>query len=161
MRPGEALKLRWKDFNPKYLEIDKGWAGEIVVSATHSKVRKFRRLAVNPVGVRALERLKEQRSDNLKPEDFIFCDEKGRKLEDMRDSFNNLMFNSEIGVDADGNKFVPYCCRHFYITMAIERGSDVYKLAKQCGTSVEMIGQYYDATLPKDHINNLMLGLKF
>ena len=77
----------------------------------------------------------------------------------MRDGFNKLLEVSDIGLDAEGNKFVPYSCRHYFITSGLRRGVDAYDLANNCGTSIEMIKTYYDGTVTEDHITRLIQGL--
>jgi len=45
--------------------------------------------------------------------------------------------------DKHGRPLVPYSIRHQHITTALEKGEDIVKLAKRCGTSVEMIMKVY------------------
>ena len=45
--------------------------------------------------------------------------------------------------DKDGKSYVAYSLRHCHITHAINHGEDILKLAKRCGTSVDMIEQTY------------------
>lgn len=163
MRPGEALKLKWGDVE---LLDEKGPnGGQLAVAniqATHTKQRKFRRVLINETGVRALLRLRQYkyRTDRISEHDYIFCEPNSDKpIQTMHTVFKQLVQKAGIGTDAKGNEFVPYSCRHFYITMSLQRGIDAYSVAKNCGTSVEMIQQYYDATTPLDYIQKLQQGL--
>ena len=45
--------------------------------------------------------------------------------------------------DKHGRPLVPYSIRHQHITTALEKDEEIVKLAKRCGTSVEMIMTYY------------------
>ena len=79
----------------------------------------------------------------------------------MREGFNNLIVRASIGLDVNNMKFTPYCCRHYFITAGLRRWIDVFIIAKNCGTSIEMIKTYYDATIPEDNIDTLIKGLPF
>ncbi|MCZ7656254.1 MAG: hypothetical protein M5R42_21320 [Rhodocyclaceae bacterium] len=54
-------------------------------------------------------------------------------------------------LDRDGNKRTAYSLRHTYICMRLIEGADIYALAKNCRTSVEMIQKFYAA-----HIKDLL-----
>ena len=49
--------------------------------------------------------------------------------------------------DRDGNGRAAYSLRHTYICFRLMEGADIYMLAKNCRTSVEMIEKYYAAHL--------------
>jgi integrase len=63
--------------------------------------------------------------------------------------FNNLLEKSELKLDRDGKPRTAYSLRHTYICMRLMEGADVYQIAKNCRTSVEMIEKFYAA-----HIKN-------
>ena len=158
LRPTEALMLRWKDL--KSIKKSGGYrVGVLAVKSSHSKVNKFRECLLYPTGLRAYERLKDYREDNKHDNDYIFCDVKGKRLGDMREGFNNLLIKADIGYDSEDNKYTPYCCRHFFITQGLRRGIDAFTIAKNCGTSLDMIKNYYDGTIMDDHIETLTKGL--
>jgi hypothetical protein len=46
---------------------------------------------------------------------------------------------------------VAYSLRHTYICMRLMEGADIYQIAKNCRTSVEMIEKFYAA-----HIKNTL-----
>ena len=77
----------------------------------------------------------------------------------FREGFDAVI--SEAGVDKDkfGNKFVPYPCRHTYITFRLKYGKNlsIHSLAKNCRTSVEMIQSAYDDTDTLDFVDELTL----
>ncbi len=52
-------------------------------------------------------------------------------------------------LDRDGNRRTAYSLRHTYICMRLLEGADIYQIAKNCRTSVEMIENYYAS-----HIKN-------
>ena len=57
--------------------------------------------------------------------------------------FNNLLERTELKLDRDGKARTAYSLRHTYICMRLMEGADIYQIAKNCRTSVEMIEKYY------------------
>jgi hypothetical protein len=56
----------------------------------------------------------------------------------------------KIRYSSDGEKFSLYSLRHFYAVRALLDGIGVWDIARNMGTSVEMIQQYYGkAATPK------------
>jgi len=53
--------------------------------------------------------------------------------------------------DRDGNQRTAYSLRHTYICFRLMEGADIYQIAKNCRTSVEMIEKYYAS-----HIKNTL-----
>jgi hypothetical protein len=53
--------------------------------------------------------------------------------------------------DRDGNRRTAYSLRHTYICMRLMEGADIYQIAKNCRTSVEMIETFYAS-----HIKNTL-----
>ena len=47
--------------------------------------------------------------------------------------------------DRDGRPRTAYNLRHTYIRLGLMEGADIYQIAKNCHTSVEMIEKYYAA----------------
>ena len=50
-------------------------------------------------------------------------------------------------VDREGNRRTSYSLRHTYICIRLMEGADIYQIAKNCRTSVEMIEKFYAAHL--------------
>ena len=59
----------------------------------------------------------------------------------------------ELGLktDREGQARTAYSLRHTYISMRLMEGADIYQIAKNCRTSVEMIEKYYAS-----HIKNMI-----
>jgi hypothetical protein len=53
--------------------------------------------------------------------------------------FNGVLKRANLKTDRDGNKRTAYSLRHTYICMRLMEGADIYQIAKNCRTSVEMI----------------------
>ena len=65
--------------------------------------------------------------------------------------FNGVLGRIKLKLDREGNKRTAYSLRHTYICMRLIEGADIYALAKNCRTSVEMIQKFYAA-----HIKDLL-----
>ena len=57
--------------------------------------------------------------------------------------FNNLLARTKLKLDRDGKPRTAYSLRHTYICMRLMEGADIYQIAKNCRTSVEMIERHY------------------
>lgn len=57
--------------------------------------------------------------------------------------FNNLLDRTKLKFDRDGKPRTAYSLRHTYICMRLMEGADIYQIAKNCRTSVEMIEKHY------------------
>ena len=65
--------------------------------------------------------------------------------------FNGVLTRTKLKLDRDGNRRTAYSLRHTYICMRLMEGADIYQIAKNCRTSVEMIEKFYAA-----HIKNTL-----
>ncbi len=57
--------------------------------------------------------------------------------------FNSILDEEGLKVDREGNRRTAYSLRHTYICLRLMEGADIYQIAKNCRTSVEMIEKYY------------------
>lgn len=60
-----------------------------------------------------------------------------------RELFNRILDEENLKVDRGGNPRTAYSLRHTYICFRLMEGADIYQIAKNCRTSVEMIEKYY------------------
>ena len=88
-------------------------------------VRPFQRL---------VERNKPQRTD------LIFS-------KTHRQLFNTILEEEGLKKDREGQSRTAYSLRHTYICLRLMEGADIYQIAKNCRTSVEMIEKYYASHL--------------
>src|SRR5208337_4782316 len=61
--------------------------------------------------------------------------------------FNAVLDRANLKRDRDGKPRTAYSLRHTYICMRLMEGADIYQIAKNCRTSVEMIEKFYAAHL--------------
>jgi integrase len=81
--------------------------------------------------VRPFQRLVER--NKPQPTDLIFS-------KTHRQLFNTIL-------EEEGLKKTAYSLRHTYICLRLMEGADIYQIAKNCRTSVEMIEKYYASHL--------------
>ena len=61
--------------------------------------------------------------------------------------FNNILKEEDLKFDRDEQRRTAYSLRHTYICFRLMEGADIYQVAKNCRTSVEMIEKHYAAHL--------------
>ena len=170
IRVGECYNLKWKDIT-EHTVINDFAIVRFFVIGTHSKVKKRREVIGMPTASEALKRLYKSRVENEfnlpnedyhKPDDYIFCDVDGSKFGDLREGWHTALEGAGVSFDIEGNRYVPYCCRHWFITDTIRRTNmDASIIAKNCGTSLAMIERYYDSTTSMEHAEEFTKGLPF
>ena len=69
----------------------------------------------------------------------------------QRELMNTVLGELGLKFDRDGQRRTSYSLRHTYICFRLMEGADIYQVAKNCRTSVEMIEKYYAA-----HIKNML-----
>jgi integrase len=65
----------------------------------------------------------------------------------MRGLLNIILQEENLKVDHDGNQRTAHSLRHTYVCFRLLEGADIYQVAKNCRTSVEMIEKHYAAHL--------------
>lgn len=65
--------------------------------------------------------------------------------------FNAVLLEQKLKFDREGLRRSAYSLRHTYICLRLMEGADIYQIAKNCRTSVEMIEKFYAA-----HIKNMI-----
>jgi integrase len=153
LRPDEAKNLQHRDVaivvddatGQKILEIEvRGKRGVGYCESTSSAVRPYARLLARakpglPQGKRARRRRGVPGDTPVKPDihypepiDPVFP---GNHIK----LFNGVLTRTKLKLDRDGNRRTAYSLRHTYICMRLMEGADIYQIAKNCRTSVEMI----------------------
>jgi integrase len=134
LRPDEAKRLQYRDvtiahdegLDETILEIEvRGKRGVGYCKSMPGAVEPFRRLV---------------KRNSPKPEDVIFA-------KWQRRIFDNVLEELDLKTDRDGQQRTAYSLRHTYICMRLMEGADIYAIAKNCRTSVEMIEKYYASHL--------------
>ena len=134
IRPDEANWLEYRDVEiveddatgETILEIQvRGKRGVGYCKSTRGAVRPFERM---------VERNQSDPTDRLFPVDH-------------KRQFNRILEQQGLKFDREGNRRTLYSLRHSYISFRLLEGADIYQIAKNCRTSVEMIEKHYAAHL--------------
>ena len=149
MRHGtEAMNIQWKhlewhtDKGIKYLRIwVSGKTGPRWLIARHEAVPVVERLKnrFTEWDHLSLDQLIEE-----KREEYLWRHPNGHRPYDFVSSFKWLMKEAGISLSSTGAKRTLYSFRHTYATFSlVEWGMDIHTLAKQMGTSVQMLERFY------------------
>jgi len=153
LRPDEAKNLQHRDVEivtdewsgDKILEIEvRGKRGVGYCMSTPGAVRPYERLRDRPAPMPPEIDPKKDRDGNEKPvegpkpgpTELVFP---GNHIK----MFNNVLNEEKLKLDRDGNRRTAYSLRHTYICLRLMEGADIYQIAKNCRTSVEMIEKFY------------------
>jgi hypothetical protein len=60
-----------------------------------------------------------------------------------RELFNTILTEEGLKTDLEGQQRTACSLRHTYICLRLMEGTDIYQIAKNCRTSVEIIEKYY------------------
>jgi integrase len=158
LRPDEAFNLQHRDVTiandeagkTDILEIEvRGKRGVGHCKSMPGAVRVYERLLARAKPVHSESRRERQlrrkaggavpvvpELEYPKPTDLVFP---GNHIK----LFNNLLERAGLKIDRDGKARTAYSLRHTYICMRLMEGADIYQVAKNCRTSVEMIEKHY------------------
>jgi len=155
LRPDEVKRLQFRDveivddddLGETILVIQvRGKRGVGYCKSTTGAVVPFERLKSRPRPPRALpdsvkETLAEDDEWPLPGETELIFPKTHREL------FNTILVEQDLRFDREGRRRTAYSLRHTYICLRLMEGADIYQIAKNCRTSVEMIEKYYAAHL--------------
>ncbi|MBI4082618.1 MAG: site-specific integrase [Candidatus Lambdaproteobacteria bacterium] len=154
MRTMEARNLRWRD-----VDVRTDRQGRPFVCINVRGKDKFRELVAAQNVASYLERIKAL-SKATKPDDFVFTTHKGKSAITLYQSaIGSLLKESELLRGPTGTIRSAYCFRHTYATFRLKEGIDVYFLAKQMGTSVKMIEEFYGHITPVKNAERILQGI--
>lgn len=156
LRPDELMRLQFRDVavildddgKKKILLIEvRGKRGVGLCKTMPGAVLPFQRLSERKrpakvegeegaaIGRRAVRRPKQGEALPA-PSDLIFPST-------HRQLFNDILDKLKLKQDRDGQERTLYSLRHYYICQRLSEGADIYQIAKNCRTSVEIIQKYY------------------
>jgi integrase len=161
LRPDEALRLEFRDVEivkdrpteQTILEISvRGKRGVGYCKSMPGAVLPFQRLKERPRPRSPFAADDDLGSDNARlewtkpqPTDRVFPSL-------HRELFNAVLREEGLKKDREGLPRTAYSLRHTYICLRLMEGADIYQIAKNCRTSVEMIEKHYAVHL-KDMID--------
>lgn len=147
LRPDEARRLEFRDVQivedddsgETILEIEvRGKRGVGYCKSTTGAVKPFQRLQQREreFGVKADGGKPKTENRRPQPTDLLFPGH-------HRELFNQILADLSLKFDREGNRRSAYSLRHTYICLRLMEGADIYAIAKNCRTSVEMIEKFY------------------
>jgi integrase len=87
---------------------------------------------------------KANRRRKAERQDWLFPMADGSQIISLADQFDKVLNQIAMKQNADGENLSLYSLRHFYAVQMLRRGkANIYDIAKNMGTSVEMIERYY------------------
>jgi integrase len=154
MRPAEMKNLRWRDIMPAKDREGR----EIVVLFVQGKGKSRKLVAPKSVGD-YLERIRSI-SKATELEDRVFTTVNGKPAQTLYVSLiADLLDKANLREGTQGVPRSTYCFRHTYATLRLQEGVDVYFLAEQMGTSVQMIEQHYGHVNTIKHADRVLQGM--
>lgn len=130
LRPDEANRLEYRDVT---IEEDADSGERILLIEVRGK-RGVGYCKSTTGATFPFERLVKR--NKPKPTDLVFPN-------DHKKQFNRVLADCELKFDREGNRRSAYSLRHTYICLRLLEGADIYQIAKNCRTSVEMIEKHY------------------
>ena len=130
IRPDEANGLEYRDEEI----VEDGATGETILELEVRGKRGVGFCKSMPRAVRPFERMTDR--NDPAPTDKVFPF-------DHKKQFNRILEELDLKFDRDGNRRTLYSLRHSYISFRLLEGADIYQIAKNCRTSVEMIEKHY------------------
>ena len=146
MRPGTEIEnVEWRDIGFKLAD----GVPEITVAVRKGKTTSYtgtRQVVARSDFVANLEELvarfpKRQATDKV----FVLAD--GSEPKNLSRKFSDILEKLNLKQSPYGERTL-YSLRHSYITWNLKTKADIAALAKQCGTSIEMIDRTYSHLLP-------------
>jgi len=130
IRPDEANWLEYRDVEI----VEYNATGETIIEIEVRCKRGVGYCKSTTGAVRPFERMVER--NQPEPTDRLFP-------VDHKKQFNRILDDEGLKEDRQGNRRTLYSLRHSYISFRLLEGADIYQIAKNCRTSVEMIEKHY------------------
>ncbi len=138
LRPDEVSRLEYRDVET----VKDKPTGETILEISVRGKRGVGYCKSMPGAVVPFERLKKRNKPALT--DRLFP-------KTHRELLNAILDEEGLKKDREGLPRTAYSLRHTYICLRLMEGADIYQIAKNCRTSVEMIEKFYAA-----HIKNMI-----
>ena len=137
LRVGEANSLQWRDVVPF---VDEHGRKNVQL---HVRGKTGQRVVIPRVRVAMfLDRL-SRLYDGADSGDLVFRMRDGSAVTTLIDQFNVVLALAGLTHNSAGEKYTLYSLRHFYAVQALTKGIDIYAVARNMGTSVKIIEDYY------------------
>ncbi|MDA8942305.1 site-specific integrase [Alphaproteobacteria bacterium] len=146
VRLGELRHLKWDDVRRETYDDDDGKKTIRIILLVKGKTG-IREVVCNQGTEAFFERLYDYRKEELNshpsPDTFVFCHQDGKPIKTMRRAFDSLLADLNLRTNSMGRNRTLYSLRHMYATFRLSEEVSPYLLARQMGTSVEMLEKHY------------------
>ena len=146
VRLGELRNLTWNDIRREKYDDDDANQTIRLILLVRGKTG-IREVVCNKGTEVFFERLYDYRKEELNahpsPDTFVFCHQDGKPIVTMRKSFESLLDDLKLRTNSQGRNRTLYSLRHMYATFRLSEEVSPFLLAKQMGTSVEMLEEHY------------------
>ena len=149
IRVGEARNLKWRDVR----EIEQNTGSNLpadVALVVKGKTGAREVVARTPDVKIYLKRILDMRMTELgkapSGDDYIFCSRDGSAIGSFKGAFSTLIKNAGVEFDSHGSRRSLYSLRHTYATFRLQEGVHHFILARNMGTSTEMLEKHYGHT---------------
>lgn len=171
LRPDEASQIQFRDVEivddlatgETILEIKvRGKRGVGYCKSMPGAVEPFRRLQnrPRPTNIENSEVTTEEKA-NASSKSKLVAPQATDLLfpKTHRELLKDILTELGLKTDREGKPRTAYSLRHTYISMRLTEGADIYQIAKNCRTSVEMIEKYYASHI-KDRLDAASINVR-
>lgn len=168
IRIGEARTLRWSDIDSQR-RMENGIEVEDIILSVGGKTDR-RDVVAKSADVKEylgriwelrkaeiIEATKNDKQPMTEPllSEPVFSNKHGQEILSFKKGFESFIKSMGLHKNSDGTNRTLYSLRHTYATFRLSHGVDVYKLAQNMGTSVEMIERHYGHTTNRGNASEL------
>jgi len=158
LRIGELRGLRWCDLSTICGKNEAGDPTEYLLGYVAKGKTGSREFAFQPgaeVVVKKLYKYRERELEAQHPDkpdievdvkEPVLCHPDGRPIMQYKHSFKSLLNFAKVPIELDGKPRTIYSIRHYYATQRLRDETNPLLLARQMGTSVEMLEKHYVQT---------------
>jgi integrase len=150
MRTSEARFLRWGDISDDvrnedgkdttyiYMKVSGKTGGREITCMNTDTIEK----SLNELAELQLT----ERGKDPKRNDYVFASSDGKPITSFKTALTKLLKNANLLTTLNGEKRTGYSFRHTYATFRLNNGVDLHDLAKNMGTSTQLLeSTYYHA----------------
>lgn len=158
LRPTELKNLDWGDVQARRFDIKGGTKTDAIVLQVRGK-GKSREMVSQPEALSYFNLLRNicalELGRDVESDDPVFTNREGARAASYKKGLVELLDAAKLRFNREGRRRDSFSFRHLYITEQIHGGVDVHMLARNAGTSTQMIDRFYSKFLPTSSISTL------
>lgn len=172
LRIGEALALRWSDYEDKYKMLNVTKSRTVVFDENAADNERYkmregttknyehRRISLFPEAISVLEELK-LKSMHTEDDDYIFITSNGNPdtTSNAEGKLRVIYIAAGVKNPSDKNLYSCHLLRHTFATIMYKRGNPIEMIAKYIGDEVDTARKYYVSLDEKDEDKGVYVKL--